>query len=226
LAGLRTLREFLEGARLRGAWWAVRILWSRLGFSVRRVYLFHGPIEPPVAPASDDRFHYRFATPADLDRLAVFQPYVLPSRLRQWVENRDTWVLVAFEGDEPAAFYSYSRVPPTRDAVLPPITLGSSQVWVIEVYVRPEYRGRRLSMRIQAHRDRLLHDSGYRETVSRIDDTNHVSLRRTAARLNPSTRIERVTRFRALGFTWHRIERDGRQLFLQQVARFGADRSG
>lgn len=217
---LNRLREFLETARLRGACWTARALCRRLVYSCRRAYFFETPIEVPAEPTGDDPLEYRLATRDDLERLTVFQPYVVRSRLRAWLERDDTWVLLALDGGQPVAFYCYSAAPPARDAVLPPIRLAPNQVWIAEVYVRPEYRGRHVSLRIREHRNRLLRASGYEETVSKVDETNYPSLKRTAARLPPSARVQRVICLCVLGFRWRWVDEDARHLLEERVARF------
>jgi hypothetical protein len=211
-------REFLEGARLRGVRWAVRALVRRFLFSHRRAYLFWNQLTVLPEPVGDDSFEHRLATRADLDRLSVFEPYVTRSRMRRWLESEGTWVFLALDGDRPVAFDCISTAV-ARDAMLPPIVLAKNQTWTNEIYVAPEYRRRRVSLGLRQYRNRFMRKLGFVETVSKVDEDNHVSLKRTYHVLAPQGRIRRVSCLCVLGLRRRWIEEDGRRLLEDHLAR-------
>jgi GNAT superfamily N-acetyltransferase len=214
------VREFLDAARVRGAAWALRGLWSRYGVSCRRAYLFWHPVVVSADPPADEGFTYRLATIDDLDRLAVFEPYVTRTRMRRWLTSADTWVLVAYDGDQPVAFEcDTTSLPP--DPILPVRVLASHQVWVTDIYIVPHYRGRGVSHRMRERRTRLAHARGFTELGSKVDEDNAVSLRRTSALPG---RVQHVTLLSALGLRRRRVVEDARALLAEHLAQLGDTR--
>jgi GNAT superfamily N-acetyltransferase len=227
------LREFFETTRLRGVRWAARTLRRRFLVSYRQAFLFRTPMVPeeassPETPVSDALLEFRLASPEDLDRLGVFQPYVARSRMRRWLETENTWVFLALDGDRPVAFECHSTALPP-DSVLPPIVLTKAQVWLIEMYVVPEYRRRHVSMGLRQYRRRLMRTWGFEEAFSKIDADNYASLKRMLSLLRESSRVRRVTCLCVFGLRWWWIEEDARpqlEEHLRRLERGGGERAG
>jgi hypothetical protein len=215
-----SVREFLEAMRLRGVRWAAWALFRRFVFSFRRAYLFWNPI--PAVPASDHRFEHRLAERGDLDRLTVFEPYVVRSRMRRWLESEGTWVFLALDGDRPVAFECNS-VAAASDPILPSIALARHQAWTDEIYVVPEYRRRHVSLGLRQYRSQVMQELGFTEVVSKVDEENYASLRRTYSVLARSGRVRRITCLCVLGVRWRWIEENGRQLLEARLARCDAE---
>jgi hypothetical protein len=211
------LREVLETLRVRGVRWAARALARRL-FSYRQAFLFRSPLQRSDAPPGDDPFDYRLATSADLDRLGVFEPYVVRSRMRRWIESEGSWVFLALDGDRPVAFECNSTTPPP-DPVLPPMALARDQAWMSEVYVVPEYRRRHVSLGLRLYRHRTMRTWGFVETLSKVDADNYVSLKHSLSILQPSSRVRRVSCLCVLGLRWWWTDEDARPLLERHVLR-------
>jgi hypothetical protein len=211
-------REFLEGAQHRGLRWAARALWRRFVFSRRRAYLFWNPIVVSAEPENVGPFEYRLATRSDLSRLSVFEAYVVRSRVQRWLESEGTWVFLALDGDRAVAFECNLAAPPP-DAMLPPIALARNQTWTNEIYVLPEYRRRHVSLALRQHRNRVMRELGFSEVVSKVDEDNYVSLKRTLSLLGPSGRVRRVTCLCVLGLRWRWVDENGRDLLEDHLAR-------
>jgi hypothetical protein len=219
------LQEFLEAVRLRGVRWAARSLSRRFLFSYRQAFLFRGPLLPLDATAEDaPPFEYRLATAGDLDRLAVFEPYVVRRRMRRWLESDGTWVFLALDGDRPVAFECTSTAP-FPDPVLPPMTLAKDQVWMGEVYVVPEYRRRHVSRGLRQYRHRTLRGWGFVETLSKVDADNYVSLKHSLSILRLSSSVRRVSCLCLFGLRWWWTDEDARPLLEAHVLRQDRRRS-
>jgi GNAT superfamily N-acetyltransferase len=195
-------------------------LWRRCVFSRRRAYLFWDSI-PIVAepPPGDAAFICRLAALEDLASLVrAFGSYARPTRLRRWLERDDCWVLVAFDGIRPIGFHALSRTVP-EDPVLPPLRLAPNQIWIDEMFVRPEYRRRGVTLDLQVRRAALLRSLGYDEVGSKIDEDNGPSLRYNRLTLSTGARVQLLTAVCVLGWRWRRVTEDARSRFEEHVRR-------
>lgn len=215
---MNQLRVFLEATRLRGIRWAVAALFGRFVFSRRALYVVYEPTRPAEEAIDEDGITFGLAAPEDLERLRVFEPYVVRSQFREWLGRPDTWVVVALDKDRPVGFRcDTSRSP--RDRSIPRIALGRNQFWNPELYVLPEHRRHHLSLRLSAHADGLARARGFDERVFRMDAGNYPQLKRKLSTLLPGARVQHVRYLCVLRLCWRRVDPDGRRRLEEEVAR-------
>jgi hypothetical protein len=195
-------RRLLHLARVRGARRTARAFAQGYLFAFRRWYIFYRPIRPAAPQPAGAEFEYRLATAADLDSFAVFEPNRHRREFREWLDD-GALLFAAFKDGRPVAFQCFARSVPTGPP-LNRLTLGSGQIWTVDVQTVPEYRRHHVAADLRAYRDIMLSEMGLREYVSSVQDDNLPALRYAYG--NPKRLVDRVqllTYFCLLG--WRRV---------------------
>ena len=192
------LPRLLRLARLRGVRSTLSTVLESYVLTYRQFYVFHRPIRPLPAPG-DDEFSYLLATLADVDRLAVFEPYRRRAEFREWL-GRGNWVFLALDGERPAGFHCVSHVA-SENPMFAGIRLAGDQVWTVDIYTRPEYRNRHVAAKLRELRDSFLFERGYRENLAAVRADNIPSLiHGYGGRSRLVRRVQRYTYLRVLLF--------------------------
>lgn len=210
-------RHLICYIQIRGFRQTIAAIIESYGIAYRRWYVFYKPIALPATSKSDDGITFRIATIEDVDSLAVFEPYCRLSEFRHYLEN-NVWVFLALDGNQPVAYNVVSRRSPTR----PPLSwikLENNQLFGMDIYTLPEHRKREAARRLMAHRNRLLREWGYDETISTVREKNLPSLRLLS---KPTARVvQRLTYLRFLWFSRTWVEADARQALETRLRQAG-----
>jgi GNAT superfamily N-acetyltransferase len=156
--------------RTRGVWRSLdRLVFGYL-FGTERWVVFHTRLDGPPAPAEHGEFTFRPYEPGDAAALAAFEPYIRRSRFLAWIAQ-GCLVQLALHADRPVAFRIVSTRGP-RGPLAQVVRLGPDEVWVVDLYCRPEYRGRGVPLGLVRSMDRRLAAAGYRSRYSaaRLDN--------------------------------------------------------
>jgi GNAT superfamily N-acetyltransferase len=140
-----------------------------------RWVLFYNRLDGPPAPSVHGEITFRPYDPADAASLATFEPYLRRSRFLAWIAE-GCFAHLAFHGARPVGF----RIVSTRGPHGPlsrVVRLGSDEVWVIDLYCVPEYRGRGIGVWMALNMDRHLAAAGYHGMYSTNRFDNHAAIR-------------------------------------------------
>lgn len=130
----------------------------------QRWIVFYSRLDGPPIPATHGEITFRPYEPRDAPALAAFEPYIRRSRFLAWI-TQGCFVHLAFHGNRPVAYRIVStRGPhgPLSRIVRP----GPDEVWVVDLYCLPEYRGQAVPVWLVRCMDRHLAAAGYRARYS------------------------------------------------------------
>jgi len=158
-----------------------------------RWVLFYNDLDGPSAPGAHGEITFRPYEPRDAESLAVFAPRMRPAQFLAWVDD-GSFVHLAFHGARPVGY----RIVSTRGPHGPlseVVRLRPDEVWVVDLYTVPEYRGRGIGGCLGTHMDRHVAAAGYRGMYSTNLMTNPAAIR---------TSLKQGDQFRAL-VTYRRL---------------------
>lgn len=142
----------------------------------------------------------RAATAADMSRMAPLTERQHPNTLRAWCEDDHVFFIALADG-QAVSYRCVSRV--VHPVVAAALTLGASQVFMVDEFTVPAYRRRGITRQLAIATNPVLLEAGYREVVGvhRVDNTNTIA----ATRAKGIVTIGRLTRACLLShtrFTW------------------------
>jgi len=120
---------------------------------------------------------FRLATPADLARLDELDRYHRGSSQRRDVDKDHDWLFVAVHGDHIVATRRYSATVPAHGVMSRVLTLGPGQIWMADLFCRPEYRNQGVARLLAVFADRVLAACEYKEHFASVPIANTASLR-------------------------------------------------
>jgi GNAT superfamily N-acetyltransferase len=121
--------------------------------------LFYNRLDGPPAPTTHGEITFRSYATSDAEALIAFEPYMRRSRFLAWIDE-GCLVYLALHGARPVAF----RIVSTRGPEGPlsrVVKLKPDEVWVVDLYCVPEYRGRGIGVWLALAMDRALAAAGY-----------------------------------------------------------------
>jgi GNAT superfamily N-acetyltransferase len=159
--GLRSLWRFLRTRGIRHS--LDRFVFGYVAGSQRWV-LFYNDLDGPSVPAAHGEIMVRPYDPGDAELLAAFEPYIRRSQFLARIEE-GCFVHLALHGVRPVGYRIVSTRGP-RGPLSRVVRLGPDEVWVVDLYCVPEYRGRGIGIWLGLTMDRHLAATGYRGMYS------------------------------------------------------------
>jgi len=161
---VRSIESLWRFVRTRGIWRSLdRLVFGYL-FGTQRWVVFHTRLDGPPVPAQHGGFTFRPYAPGDAPALAAFEPYIRRSRFLAWIAQ-GSFVHLAFHGDRPVAYRIVSTHGP-HGPLSRVVRPGPDEVWVVDLYCLPEYRGQAVPNWLVRCMDRHLAAAGYRARYS------------------------------------------------------------
>jgi GNAT superfamily N-acetyltransferase len=169
------MRSIWRYVRTRGIRHSLRRIVFGYIAGAERWALFYNRLDGPPVAAVHGEITFRPYEPRDAESLAVFEPYIRRSRFLAWVEE-GSFVYLALHGVRPVAYRIVSKHGP-RGPLSSVVRLGPDEVWVVDLYCVPEYRGRGIGVWLPLNMDRQLAAAGYRGGYAATLLSNRASLR-------------------------------------------------
>ena len=166
---LRRLHRAWAHSRIHGLRTSLRTIWRLHVYGRSRVVFFAKPIAQATPDQGADGITFGPATAEDLAAMPALRAF----------DHDGPWLWVARHSGRVVGYRRVAtRFPDGMlDAVAP---ARPGRVFIIEVFVRPEYRQHRVAMRLVREQDgRLAQTLGATEAVASVDASNVASLRLT-----------------------------------------------
>jgi GNAT superfamily N-acetyltransferase len=171
---MRSIWRFLRTRGIRHS--LDRFVFGYVAGSERWV-LFYNSLDGPPAPAAHGEITFRPYDPGDAESLAAFEPYIRRSRLLVWIAY-GCFVHLALHGERPVGYRIVSPLGPLGP-LSRVVRLGPDELWSVDLYCVPEYRGRGIGVWLPLSMDRHLAAAGYRGMYSATRLDNHAAIRAT-----------------------------------------------
>jgi GNAT superfamily N-acetyltransferase len=158
---MRSIWRFLRTRGIRHS--LDRFVFGYVAGSARWV-LFYNSLAGPPAPAAHGEITFRPYGPGDAESLAAFEPRIRRSQFLAWVDE-GCFVHLALHGVRPVGYRIVSPRGP-RGPLARVVRLEPDELWVVDLYCVPEYRGRGIGVWLPLSMDRYLGAAGYRGMYS------------------------------------------------------------
>jgi GNAT superfamily N-acetyltransferase len=161
----------------RGLGFTLQRVWQTYVFGTQRFAIFRNALAGPPPPPDEDGLVVRPFGPEDVDLLGAFEPHRRARELQAHLED-GCWLDFALDGPRPIAYRVVSLAGPRHLPLALVVTLEPGQVWVVDLFCRPDYRGRGIGTRLSVAMDRRLAALGYREVLlaNRLDNPATIRL--------------------------------------------------
>ena len=137
--------------------------------------LFYNRLDGPPAPTTHGGITFRPYEPADAESLAAFEGRMRRSQFLARIAEGG-FVDLALHGVRPVGYRIVSTRGP-RGPLSRVVRLAPDEVWVVDVFCVPEYRGRGIGVWLSLSMDRRLAAAGYRGMYSANLLDNHAAIR-------------------------------------------------